>query len=409
MSTNNQKEFQEGALKSEPLTFWEAVSIIVGANIGAGILSIAYGTRKAGWPILVLWLVVAGTLTTISMFYVAETALRTKKPLQLSGLAEKYLGQFGSWMMFSAVAVNSLGCLIAYTAGSGRILSAFFNISPTVGSLLFFIPAILVIWYGLRVTGIAEKAITFGMVVLVSILIAATIIGPGLKSEYLTFTNWYYAIPVFNLAIFCYVAQYAVPELARGFANGNAKLLPKAIKIGMVITGILLILVPMSALGLSGPEEVTEVATMAWGQALGQWAFFTANGFALCAMMTSFWAVGGTFLTNIVDRLKFPSEWNLKYRFIALALVAIPPFILTYSGLVGFVGAIYFAGAFAGAIMSIVPVMMVNTARKNGDREPEWTCGNLAHPVIQGLLILFFCGAALYAILDGLKILPSGW
>jgi amino acid permease len=402
-------KFEQGALRIEPLTFWEAVCIIVGANIGAGILSLAFGIRKAGWPLLVLWLLVAGVFTTISMLYVAETTLRTKKPLQLSGLAEKYLGQFGSWAMFAAVAINSIGCLIAYTNGSGKILSSLLGVAPTVGSLLFFIPAVVVIWYGLRVTGVAEKFITFGMVALVSILIIASIAGPGLKTAFLTYFNWYYSIPVFNLAIFCYIAQYAVPELTRGFAESDVSQLPQAITTGMFLTGILLALVPMSALGLSGPEKVTEVATIAWGQALGQWAFFTANTFALCAMLTSFWAVGETFLTNIVDRLKFSSEWNVKDRLIALALVVVPPFWLAYSGLVGFVGAIYFAGSFAGVIMSIVPVMMLREARKSGDREPEWTCGAIAHPLVQTLLIVLFCGGALYAILDFIKVLPHGW
>lgn len=403
------EKFEEGALKVETLTFWEAVCIIVGANIGAGILSLAYGIRHAGWPILVFWLIVAGGFTTISMLYVAETTLRTKKTLQLSGLAEKYLGQFGSWAMFASVAINSIGCLIAYTNGSGKILSSMLGVTPGLGSLIFFIPAVVVIWYGLRVTGIAEKFITFGMVALVSVLIIATILGPGLKAEFLMYSNWYYGIPVFNLAIFCYIAQYAVPELTRGFANGDINQLPRSINVGMLITGILLALVPMSALGLTGPEKVSEVATLSWGKALGQWAFFTANGFALCAMMTSFWAVGETFLTNIVDRLKFPSEWDCKYRLLALALVVIPPFYLAYSGLVGFVGAIYFAGSFAGVIMSIVPVMMLREARRNGDRVPEWTCGVIGHPIFQWLMIILFCGGALYAVMDFFKLLPHGW
>ncbi|MDK2856761.1 MAG: hypothetical protein PWQ86_1974 [Bacillota bacterium] len=409
MAQNARSSFEESALKIEPLSFWEGVAIIVGANIGAGILSLAYGARKAGWPVLLFWLIIAGFFTTISMLYVAETTLRTRKPLQLSGLAEKYLGQLGSWLMFASVAINSLGCLIAYTNGSGKILSSFLGIPPAFGSLLFFIPGTVVIWLGLRITGVSEKVITFGMVALVVILILATIIGPGIRAEYVFYTNWLYAVPVFSLAIFCYIAQYAVPELTRGFAASDIRLLPKAIITGMVFTGILLALVPMAAIGLSGPQKVTEVVTIAWGQALGQWAFFTANGFALCAMITSFWAVGETFLTNIVDRLKFPSEWDLRYRLIAIALVVIPPFVLAYTGLVGFVGAIYFAGSFAGVIMSIVPVLMLNRARTQGDREPEWTCGALAHPIIQGLLILLFCGAAVYAILAALKLLPQGW
>lgn len=401
--------FERSALKIERLSFWEGVALIVGANIGAGILSLAYGARHAGWPVLVFWIIIAGIFTTISMLYVAETTLRTKVPLQLSGLAQKYVGQTGSWLIFTSVVINSLGALIAYTSGSGAILSQLLNIPPAMGSLLFFIPGVVVIWFGLKATGVSEKVITFGMLILVLILIIASIVGPGLKAEYLTYTNWQYAIPVFNLAIFSFLAQYTVPELTRGFAGGDIRHLPRSIVTGMLITGVFLALVAMAGLGLTGPEKITQVVTIAWAKVLGQWAFFTANGFALLAMITSFWAIGESMLTNIVDRLKFPSEWETKYRLIALAIVAVPPFVLAYTGVVGFVDALSYAGAFAGVIMAVVPVLMLNRSRRIGDRDPEWTCGILGHPVIQALLIILFSGAALYTILQILNVLPKGW
>lgn len=397
------------ALKRTKLTLLEGVALIVGANIGAGILSLAYGAKNAGWPVLVFWVVVAGILTTISMLYVAETALRTKAALQLSGLAEKYVGNLGSWLLFLSVAVNSLGALIAYTSGSGQILSEFFGIPNALGSFLFFIPAVGIIWLGLKAAGIAEKFITFGMLALVLILILASIIGPGLKLEYLSYTNPKFAIPVFSLTVFAFLAQYIVPELARGYSKETIKNLPRAIVIGMLITGILLALVPMAALGLTGPENVTEVVTIAWADALGSWAFFTANGFALMAMMTSFWALGQSYFTNIIDRFKFPSETDKKYRTIALAFVAVPPFLLAYSGFVGFVDALSIAGAFAGIMMAILPVMMLNKARKFGDQEPDWTCGKLAHPALQTLIIVLYTGAGVYTLLGIFNVLPKGW
>ena len=200
-----------------------------------------------------------------------------------------------------------------------------------------------------------------------------------------------------------------MPELARGYDKDEIKKLPRAIILGMTITAVLLILVPMAALGLTGPDDVTEVVTIAWADALGQWAFFTANGFALLAMMTSFWAIGQSFLTNIVDKFKFPSEWDIKYRLISLAFVVVPPFVLAYSGLVGFVDAISIAGAFAGVIMAVIPVMMINKARKANEQEPAWTCGRLAHPAIQTALIVLFSSAALYTFLGLLNLLPKGW
>lgn len=399
---------EEGALAIKKLTFWEAALIVVGANIGSGILGLAYSARKAGWPILLLWLIIAGICTTISMLYVAETTLRTKKPLQLPGLAERYVGKLGAILVFISVCANSIGCMIAYTNGSGNILSQLLGVTRPIGSLLFTIPAVLVVWFGLKATGVAEKFISSGMIVLLAVIIGFSFLSGKADISRAIYTNWTYAVPVFNVAIFCYIAQYAVPELARGLRHEPLSL-PKAVIIGMTITGILLSLVPLAVISLTGAENVTEVATLAWGQALGSWALYAANLFALCAMMSSYWAVGGSMLTNIVDMFKFSNERDTKTRLIAIVCVGLPPFILAYSGLIGFVDAIYLAGTFGGVIMSILPALMINSARKNGDVEPDWKCGWYAQRWVQIVIIVLFCAAAFYAIFDLTGILPSAW
>lgn len=399
---------EEGALKVTKLTLYEAVAIIVGANVGSGILGLAYSSRLAGWPILVLWLAVAGLFTTFSMLYVAESALRTKKPLQLPGLAEKYVGKVGSVLIFISVCANSIGCMVAYTTGSGNILCTLLGLPNWAGSLLFTVPCVLVVWFGLKATGLWEKFMSTGMVVLLGIIVIASFLSGKADVSRAVYANWTYAVPLLSSAIFCYIAQYAVPELARGMRH-TPKKLPVAIILGMFITGVLLAVVPLAVLSLTGAEEVTQVATLAWGQALGTWALYTANIFALCAMMTSYWAVGGSMLTNIVDMFKLKDEMDTKTRLIAIACTVLPPFILAYAGLVSFVDAIGWAGTFGGVIMSIVPVLMLNNARKKGDIEPEWKCGWYAHPAVQGMIIVIFSLAAIYFICSMIGILPAGW
>ncbi len=399
---------EEGALKVTKLTLYEAVAIIVGANVGSGILGLAYSSRLAGWPILVLWLAVAGLFTTFSMLYVAESALRTKRPLQLPGLAEKYVGKVGSVLIFISVCANSIGCMVAYTTGSGNILCTLLGLPNWAGSLLFTVPCVLVVWFGLKATGLWEKFMSTGMVVLLGIIVIASFLSGKADVSRAVYANWTYAVPLLSSAIFCYIAQYAVPELARGMRH-TPKKLPVAIILGMFITGVLLAVVPLAVLSLTGAEEVTQVATLAWGQALGTWALYTANIFALCAMMTSYWAVGGSMLTNIVDMFKLKDEKDTKTRLIAIACTVLPPFILAYAGLVSFVDAIGWAGTFGGVIMSIVPVLMLNNARKKGDIEPEWKCGWYAHPAVQGMIIVIFSLAAIYFICSMIGILPAGW
>ncbi len=111
---------RSNAAPKPALSFIQGIALIFGTNIGAGILSIPYAARNGGFLALVIALLVAGTLTTISMLYVAETAMRTRAPLQVSGLAEHYLGQWGRWLVFVAIIVNGVGALIAYASGGLR-------------------------------------------------------------------------------------------------------------------------------------------------------------------------------------------------------------------------------------------------------------------------------------------------
>lgn len=404
MSNNNMQDtsifVDSGPLTVKKLSMLEAIAIIVGVNVGSGCLALPFAAKDSGWPILFIWLIICMTFSCISMLYVAETILRTKTPMQLSNLADKYVGKAGSILMFIAVVINAVGCLVAYLNGCGDILGEFFGFSRQVSMIVFVVPSVLVVWFGLKVTGVAQKIIVACMVVILTVLVVASLLSSHANLESAMFTNWKYAIPVFNVAIFCYIGQYMVPEISRGLSHTPKKIAP-AIVIAQIICLIMHSMLALSVLSLLGMDDVSQVATIAWGRALGSWAFFSANIFALAAMITSFWSIGGSFLTNVVEKLRFKSEWDKKSRFIAMCIVVLPPFILAYGGVVNFINAIYIVGSFSGVIMSILPVMMVRNARKNSERDPEFVCGRvISHPVVQGLIIVIFCLAAIFAIVD---------
>jgi hypothetical protein len=133
--------------------------------------------------------------------------------------------------------------------------------------------------------------------------------------------------------------------------------------VGMGLTFCLLALVPLSVIALSGLDNISDVATISWGRALGEWAFFSANLFALCAMLTSYWGLGGSFLTNIFDQFRLGND-EQPFKRLMVLVVAVPPFILAYSGMVSFVNALYFAGVFSGVILSIMPILILKGARQ---------------------------------------------
>ena len=87
-------------------------------------------------------------------------------------------------------------------------------------------------------------------------------------------------------------------------------------------------------------------------------------------MLTSYWGLGGSFLTNIFDQFRLGNDEQPARRLMVLLVVAIPPFVLAYSGMVSFVNALYFAGVFSGVILSIMPILMLKGARQRGDLTP---------------------------------------
>lgn len=388
------------------LSVGQGIAIIFGTNIGAGLLSLPYAARNGGFLSLCLALLLAGALTTICMLFIAEVSLRTTEDLQISALAEKYLGNTGRWLVFAAVLINAVGALIAYAAGSGLVLHDLLHLPVWVGSLTFFALGSYVMYRGLQATGRAEAAITIGMAGIIFGLSIWTIAGPGITLSNLAIFQPYYIVPIMNLAVFSFMAQYVVPELARGLAQGHSRAIPRAIIGGMVAAGFTLALVPFVALGLLG-MDVSEVATVAWGEALGPVAYYLANIFAVLAMFTSFMTIGYTAMRNILNMARWP-EHGVQ-RFWALGLTVLPPLVISALGLTGFADALGYAGGFAGAIMLSVPVFLLRAARKNGDEEPSWQVTWQAHPIMQGLLLCFALLVLCYSTGMIFDVLPKGW
>ncbi|PTU66128.1 MULTISPECIES: aromatic amino acid transport family protein [Chromobacterium] len=407
----NQNPSTDSGLEVHPIGSLETIGIIVGTNIGAGVLGIAFAARKTGYLPLLACLILTCVICIITMLYTAEACLRTRGNHQLSGLAQRYLGGIGAWLIFIAVAANSYGALTAYMSGSGNILADFFNeygLSPQLGSLLFFIPSALILYLGLKALGAGQKLISGAMMTIVLVLIFATISHPSSNVAYLLQREWEYVIPVFNLAVFVFGAQFLVPELVRGNQH-QARQLPRLIVAGMLATLLLVAAIPASVIALVGNDNVSQVATLNWGRALGNWAYYTANIFALLAMMTSYWGLGGCLLTNIFDHFRLGPEGHPVKRCLVLAAVALPPFLFAYSGASSFVGALYFAGTFGGVLMGIMPIILLNRARRHGETVPAFRCGWYAHPLIQALIAATFAGSGLYAIAAAMGWLPASW
>ncbi|HDD31926.1 MAG TPA: amino acid permease, partial [Thermococcus litoralis] len=118
------------------LTVAEASAMLIGTQIGAGVLGLPYALRKAG-VLGVLVVIIAGLMTLLTALFVLEVASKNPEK-SLSKLTEEHLGKMGGVLMFLSISALAYGALIAYIAGSAEIISSLTNIKPEIAALIFW-------------------------------------------------------------------------------------------------------------------------------------------------------------------------------------------------------------------------------------------------------------------------------
>jgi amino acid permease len=370
--------------------FFEAIALLMGTVIGAGVLGIPYIVYKAGFLTGLLALVFLGVAVLFMNLFVGEIVLSTKGKHQLTGYAEKYLGKKGKFLMAISMFIGIYGALTAYLIGVGESLYAIFNVfSPLVFSLIFFVIVSFLVFKGLKWISESELYLAGSVIVLILVISVVAFFSSNFSLEGLkTFELSKFFIP-YGVILFSFLGTAAIPEMKEELKK-NSKNLKKAILIGSLIPIFLYGLFAAAVIGVSG-NNITEVSTIGLGQVLGEGILIFTNLFAIFAMTTSFLALGLAlkWLFNFDYKLNKNLSWGLTV-FLPLAL-----FLL---GVKSFISTIGMAGSFAGGLDGILVVLMLWQAKKLKERKPEYSMKY--SKVIGTVLIVVFVLGILYQILN---------
>ena len=359
----------------------EAIAILVGMIIGAGILGIPYVIAQAGLFWGIINIIGVGLIVLLVYLYLGEIILRTKGKHQLPGYASLYLGKTGRILMLISMSFVQYGALIAYMFGEGQVLSFIFSgsislSSHIVFSLAFFVIMSTLILFGIKALG-KEELFGLGAVIVIVIAIVIYFLPQAQMANFMAF-NPNLALRFFfpfGAVLFAYLGFAAVPEMSEILIRKKT-VMKKAIIIGAIIPIIIYLLFTITVIGYKG-LATPEIATLALGKLVSIFAIFT--------MFTSFLAVG------IAQKEIF--WYDLKFKHLtSWLLTCIPVVIITlaviFFKLASFIEIISFAGAIGGGLGGILIVLMAIRAKKLGEREPEYKIG--IRWWITGLLILLF-------------------
>lgn len=364
----------------------EAISILTGTIIGAGVLGIPFVVMQSGFLIGALEIILLGFAILTTNLFVGEVVLRTKGNHQLTGYAEKYLGKTGKKIMTVTMVFGTYGALLAYIIGEGESLFAIFqNLSPVIFSLIFFCVVSTIVFIGLKV--IKRVEVLFSLTVLAIIIGISIVSITNMNINNLTTISLPNLFIPYGTILFAFAGAAAIPEMKEILIR-KRKIMKKSILIGSLIPLIAYFLFAAFTIGVTG-FNTTEIATIGLGRVLGQKMVLFGNLFAIFAMGTSFLTLG----LALKEMFHYDYKLNKNLAWILTCIIPIVAFLL---GIKSFIKTIGTTGAIAGGVEGTLLVLMFIASKKKGDRKPEYELKK--HLSIAALLILVYIGGIIYTV-----------
>ena len=346
--------------KTKKLTLFEAASIIAGLGVGGGVMAVPYLASLSGMLPFVAIMLLAYLVSLLLHLMITEIVMRDGGEYQLVELLGKYLfpqrpalRRVFLWIFFGLIVFSFYALLAGYIAGAGEILVSLTGLPLWAGNIIFYGVAAGVVFFGLKVMGLSEKYAIAAAALILAILSIATIAKPTAPVS-LFAGGGKQMLALFGMIMFCFASFFSIPQAREGL-YWKKELIPWAVVLGLGINFCFTFTVALMA-QLASPE-VTEMAIIGWGGAIGQWASITGSIFVFLAILTSYWATSYALTTIIVERM----GWGYRPSWL---LATAPTLILAVSGLTGFLGFMRLAGGAIAVLVALLIIPALRTSRQ---------------------------------------------
>lgn len=329
-----------------------AISVLAGTIIGVGLFSLPYITQKIGFPIIIGYFLVLGTLVILIHQIFGELALKTPDLKRLPGFALYYLGKRGERIALLSSILGIIGSLLAYLIVGGEflteILSPIFGGGNLIWTLVYFIFGAIFIYFGIKAIAKLEF---FGLILFFLILILMFLLNrPLLKTENLfpkpDFSYWF--LP-YGAILFSLWGAALIPEVEE-ILGERKKLLKMVIIVSILISIIVYLFFIYLILGITGPQT-TESALTGLKNFLRKEFVYLVLFLGILTTFTSFITLGLTLKKIFWYDLKI--EKNLSW-----AITCFAPLVLFLIGIKKFIPVISFIGGIMLAVDGILILLM---------------------------------------------------
>jgi tyrosine-specific transport protein len=368
-----------------------AISTLSGTIIGVGLFALPYITLQVGFPIMLGYFLILGTLVISIHILFGELALKTPDLKRLPGFASYYLGKGGERVAFLSSILGIFGAILAYLIVGGEFLTELF--SPIFGggnliwTLIYFSLGALLIFFGIKAIAKIEF---WGLILFFVILI--TIFFRGFSQIKLInlfpspdFSQLF--LP-YGAILFSLWGAALIPEVEE-MLKERKELLKKIIPIAILIPIFVYLFFIYFILGITGPQT-TESALTGLRNFLGDKIVSLALFFGVLTTFTSFITLGLT--------LKKVFWYDLKIeKNLAWAITCFVPLFLFFIGIKQFIPVIAFIGGVMLGIDGILILLMYHKLQVKSQKSKVKSY-LLVYP-----LVLLLSGGIIYEIIYFVK------
>ncbi|ASJ16659.1 amino acid permease [Thermococcus chitonophagus] len=329
----------------------EALAILIGTQIGAGVLGLPYAASEVGL-IPALAVLIGVMLLMLFTAYIVLDLSAKMNGAQMSTIAQRVLGKPGGWIMLISIAIMSFGALLAYISGMGEVLNGLFGINDRLGAVLFWLFASLIVYAGIEMSGKSELAMSLAMLVL--FLLVAILLLPKGDIHRAMYFNREGLWKIIGVSIFALGCHSIIPDVYKSL--GNYKDMKRVVLLAFLIPTAVYALFMVSFLIVFG-RETPQIATQALASLYGDFGNVIGNLIPFFAITTSYIGIALAQLSNLQEFLKLP-------RNVAFVLTVVPPLIVYLLGIGDFVSVLGVAGD-TGDLMAfiVLPIVIYITTR----------------------------------------------
>ncbi len=371
--------------KGKDLTLFEASSVVAGLGVGGGIMAVPYLAGLNGIFQVLLIMLFAYFISAVLHLMVAETVLRGGGQLQLVELFGKYLfrGRAGpalTWIFFALIVITFFSLLAGYIAGCGEIIHELAGIPDWAGQVITYAVAAGIVFFGLKAIGVSEKYAIIGIAVLLAALSVGSL-GKPFRSIPLLHGGTKEALALYGMVMFSFACFFSIPQAVEGLSR-KRELIPWSVTLGIGINFAFVL--TLTAMAMLVSEEVTKIAIIGWGEAVGKWALALGSLSAFLAMLTSYWAVSYALAVIVKERL----SWSYRASWLAATL---PTIAIALSGLTDFLGFMRITGGAVAVMVAVMVVPALRASRREGRTgEDVFSMGVLGGTALQAAVILAY-------------------